>query len=134
MPEGVPMNKTERILGRNDSVARESTRIDANENLGPDTTHRKVIQSLNQQARSFSSQIRDHSCDSREASAWFRLGIAAMLLLAGCKRSGGGSPAVMAPPSVPVQTAVAQQLDVPRVIESVGAMQALRTVAVKSQV
>jgi multidrug efflux system membrane fusion protein len=35
---------------------------------------------------------------------------------------------------VPVQTAVAQQLDVPRLIEAVGTVQALRTVAVKSQV
>ncbi len=35
---------------------------------------------------------------------------------------------------MPVQTAVARQRDVPRVIESVGAVQALRTVAVKSQV
>jgi multidrug efflux system membrane fusion protein len=35
---------------------------------------------------------------------------------------------------VPVQTAVAERRDVPRVIESVGTVQALRTVAVKSQV
>jgi multidrug efflux system membrane fusion protein len=35
---------------------------------------------------------------------------------------------------VPVQIAVAQQLDVPRLIHSVGVVQALRTVSVKSQV
>lgn len=37
-------------------------------------------------------------------------------------------------PAVPVQTAVTRQRDVPRVIESVGAVQALRAVTVKSQV
>lgn len=57
-----------------------------------------------------------------------------LLLLAGCNRGGGAAQAVSAAPVVPVQTAVAQQLDVPRVIESVGAVQALRAVAVKSQV
>jgi membrane fusion protein, multidrug efflux system len=55
------------------------------------------------------------------------------LLLTGCK-PGGAAPAVAAAPPVPVQTAVAQQLDVPRLIHSVGVVQALRTVAVKSQV
>jgi multidrug efflux system membrane fusion protein len=35
---------------------------------------------------------------------------------------------------VPVQVALAQQRDVPRLVEAVGAVQALRTVAVKSQV
>ncbi len=59
-------------------------------------------------------------------------GIAATLACAGCNR--GGVSNVTAVPAVPVQTAVAQQRDVPRVIESVGAVQALRTVAVKSQV
>lgn len=54
-------------------------------------------------------------------------------LLAGCNRSGGNATAVAAP-VVPVQTAVAQQQDMPRLVESVGAVQALRTVAVKSQV
>jgi multidrug efflux system membrane fusion protein len=59
----------------------------------------------------------------------------ALLLLSGCKPGAGATPiAVAAPPAVPVQTAIVQQLDVPRVIESVGAVQALRTVAVKSQV
>jgi multidrug efflux system membrane fusion protein len=50
----------------------------------------------------------------------------------GCKPTGS-APAAGAP-VVPVQTAVAERRDVPRVIESVGTVQALRTVAVKSQV
>ena len=54
-------------------------------------------------------------------------------LLAGCRRSGGEAKAV-AVTVVPVQTAVAQRQDMPRLVESVGAVQALRTVAVKSQV
>lgn len=58
---------------------------------------------------------------------------AALLLLAACN-PGGKAPAAAVAPPVPVQTAVAQQLDVPRLVESVGAIQALRTVAVKSQV
>ncbi|HVU25499.1 MAG TPA: efflux RND transporter periplasmic adaptor subunit [Opitutus sp.] len=52
-------------------------------------------------------------------------------LLAGCggaKKTGGGTP------TVPVQTAVAQREDVPRQVESIGTVQALRTVSVKSQV
>jgi multidrug efflux system membrane fusion protein len=59
---------------------------------------------------------------------------AVVLLLAGCKPSASAPKAAGGPPPVPVQTAVAQQADVPRAIESVGAVQALRTVAVKSQV
>jgi membrane fusion protein, multidrug efflux system len=58
----------------------------------------------------------------------------ALLLLAACKPTEGAPKATSGPPPVPVQTAVAQQLDVPRLIESVGAIQALRSVAVKSQV
>jgi membrane fusion protein, multidrug efflux system len=57
-------------------------------------------------------------------------------VIAGCKPPAGtpkGS-AAGGPPPVPVQIAVVQQLDVPRIIESVGTVQALRTVAVKSQV
>src|SRR4051812_23576049 len=53
--------------------------------------------------------------------------------LTACHRAAGPATANQGP-AVPVQTAVAQQLDMPRVIESVGAVQALRTVAVKSQV
>lgn len=60
----------------------------------------------------------------------------ATLFLAACKPSTGApkGAAGAGAPAVPVQTAVAQQADVPRTIESVGAVQALRTVAVKSQV
>jgi len=57
----------------------------------------------------------------------------ALLLAAGCGKGGapvraGGAPAV------PVQVAVAVQQDVPRRIESIGTVQALRAVSVKSQV
>jgi membrane fusion protein, multidrug efflux system len=65
---------------------------------------------------------------------FLRLGVAALLPLAGCDRNAGAPKSAGGPPPVPVQVAVAQQLDVPRVIEAVGAVQALRTVAVKSQV
>ena len=56
---------------------------------------------------------------------------AAALALAGCNRA---APKVSAPPPVPVQVATATREDVPRRIESIGAVQALRTVAIKSQV
>ncbi len=55
-----------------------------------------------------------------------------LLTLAGCdhgKTAAGGGP-----PAVPVQVAVAVQQDVPRRIESIGSVQALRSVSVKSQV
>src|SRR5439155_18721137 len=58
----------------------------------------------------------------------------ALIPLAGCKPSGATPQAAAGPPPVPVQVAVAQQADVPRIIQSVGVMQAQRTVAVKSQV
>ena len=53
--------------------------------------------------------------------------------LAGC---GGGehAAAVTAAPPVPVQMAVAVQKDMPRLIDSIGNVQSLRTVAIKSQV
>src|SRR5688500_6606140 len=57
----------------------------------------------------------------------------AALVLAGCKPASSAT-AVAAAPPVPVQTAIAQQVDVPRLIPAVGVVQALRTVAVKSQV
>src|SRR5687768_11490516 len=60
--------------------------------------------------------------------------LAAALPLAGCKPSSAAPKAAGPPPPVPVQVAVTQQLDVPRIIQSVGVVQALRTVAVKSQV
>ena len=59
---------------------------------------------------------------------------AALLLCAACKPDGGMPQAAAVVPAVPVQTAVTRQRDVPRVIESVGAVQALRAVTVKSQV
>jgi multidrug efflux system membrane fusion protein len=52
---------------------------------------------------------------------------------AGCSK-GGNASAPAAAPVVPVQTAVVQTRDVPRIVESVGSVQSLRTVAVKSQV
>lgn len=56
----------------------------------------------------------------------------ALALGAGCSRS---KPAVAAAAHVvPVETAVAKREDMPRRIESIGAVQALRTVNVKSQV
>jgi multidrug efflux system membrane fusion protein len=77
---------------------------------------------------------------SARLRAWFgahrraALLVAAALIFTGCKPSGAAPNAVAAQPAVPVQIAVVQQLDVPRLIESVGTVQALRTVAVKSQV
>jgi multidrug efflux system membrane fusion protein len=56
----------------------------------------------------------------------------AVLLTAGCGKGSGAR--VMSAPAVPVQTAVAVQQDVPRRVESIGSVQALRTVSVKSQV
>ena len=56
----------------------------------------------------------------------------ALLLAAGCSRASVAKTA--AAPAVPVQTAVAVQQDVPRRIESIGTVQALRNVAIKSQV
>lgn len=64
----------------------------------------------------------------------------AAVIFAGCKPTGGGVPgapkggAAAAMPAVPVQVALAQQADVPRVVQAVGTIQALRAVAVKSQV
>ncbi|HTL67728.1 MAG TPA: efflux RND transporter periplasmic adaptor subunit [Lacunisphaera sp.] len=56
---------------------------------------------------------------------------AALLLAAGCGRTQS---ARGGPPAVPVQTATAVQRDMPRRIEAIGKVQALRTVNVKSQV
>lgn len=66
----------------------------------------------------------------------YRLVTGASLLLAltACERTANAPKAAGPAPRVPVQTAVAAQKDVPRVIQSVGAVQALRTVSVKSQV
>ena len=56
----------------------------------------------------------------------------ALLLATGCSRSSASKAG--APPAVPVQVAVAVQQDVPRRVESIGTVQALRTVSMKSQV
>jgi len=58
--------------------------------------------------------------------------VAVALGVAGCSRSAGVS--IAATPAVPVQVAVAVQGDVPRVIESIGNVQSIRSVAIKSQV
>jgi len=50
----------------------------------------------------------------------------------GCDRRAATT--AVAVPAVPVQVAVARQQDVPRQIEAIGTVQALRTVSVKSQV
>lgn len=70
------------------------------------------------------------------AARWWRAAVgmsaAAILGATGCSRAAPNTAAASAP--VPVQTAVAEQRDVPRRIESIGTVQALRAVAVKSQV
>lgn len=61
------------------------------------------------------------------------LSAAALPVFSGCSRDAASSGAAAAP-AVPVQVAVAMQQDVPRRIEAIGTVQALRTVSVKSQV
>ncbi len=56
----------------------------------------------------------------------------ALAVFAGCNRTD--TVAATAAPPVPVQVAVALQQDVPRVIESIGNVQSLRNVSIKSQV
>jgi membrane fusion protein, multidrug efflux system len=58
--------------------------------------------------------------------------IAALALSTGCDRRSSAN--VTAVPAVPVQVAVAVQQDVARRVESIGTVQAQRTVSVKSQV
>jgi len=58
-------------------------------------------------------------------SAW-------LTLTTGCDR--GGAAKATSVPAVPVQVAVALQQDMPRRVESIGTVQAQRTVSVKSQV
>ena len=60
------------------------------------------------------------------------IALALLTLAAGCSRSS--ATAAAAAPAIPVQVAVAVQQDMPRRIESIGAVQALRMVAIKSQV
>jgi len=57
--------------------------------------------------------------------------VVVLAFAAGCGRAPAKTAAAAA---VPVQVAVAVQQDVPRRVESIGAVQALRTVSVKSQV
>ncbi len=57
---------------------------------------------------------------------------ASLALTAGCGRDA--APKLAGASAVPVQVAVALQQDVPRRVESIGTVQALRTVSVKSQV
>jgi multidrug efflux system membrane fusion protein len=59
--------------------------------------------------------------------------LALLGLLAGCDH-GPAAKTASAAPAVPVQVAVAVQKDVPREIDSIGSVQALRSVSVKSQV
>ena len=61
------------------------------------------------------------------------LPLAALAALAGCGRGDSGR-AAGAAPAVPVQVAKAVRADVPRRIESIGNVQALRSVTIKSQV
>jgi len=58
---------------------------------------------------------------------------AALLLDTGCNRDAA-APRVGGGAAIPVQVAVAAQQDVPRRVESIGTVQALRTVSIKSQV
>jgi multidrug efflux system membrane fusion protein len=60
------------------------------------------------------------------------LAAAALVAFAGCDRAA--APKAVSALPVPVQVATATREDVPRRIESIGAVQALRTVAIKSQV
>ncbi len=62
----------------------------------------------------------------------FALPALALAALTGCTRSADTKVAAAA--AIPVQVAVALQQDVPRVIESIGNVQSLRTVSIKSQV
>ncbi|HEY4302189.1 MAG TPA: efflux RND transporter periplasmic adaptor subunit [Candidatus Didemnitutus sp.] len=64
---------------------------------------------------------------------FFPLPVAILALgaFSACSRAG---PATAAAPAVPVQTAIAQVQDVPRQVESIGTVQAVRTVTLKSQV
>jgi len=58
--------------------------------------------------------------------------LAAAMICGGCHRDARTH--ANATPPIPVQLAIAHQRDVPRVLEAVGNVQALRTVALKSQV
>ncbi len=71
--------------------------------------------------------------NARFSSPYFPTGLLILLVfVAGCDRSPAGQSAGGS--AVPVQTAVAIRRDVPRSIEAIGKVQALRSVSVKSQV
>jgi multidrug efflux system membrane fusion protein len=75
------------------------------------------------------------NCVRPPFTAWIALPlVAALIAPTGCKRGGSATAKAGGPPTIPVQVAVAVNQDVPRLVEAVGAVQALRTVAVKSQV
>jgi multidrug efflux system membrane fusion protein len=57
---------------------------------------------------------------------------AALIVVAGCRRDAAVRPGGVS--AVPVQVAIAVRQDVPRRVESIGTVQALRAVSVKSQV
>lgn len=59
--------------------------------------------------------------------------VGALLFSGGCDRSAKAPNSVVAA-AIPVQTALAVQKDVPRRVDSIGTVQALRSVSVKSQV
>ncbi len=67
----------------------------------------------------------------RTASAALLVSLA-LLAATGCARKDAAK--LAAPPAVPVQVAVAAQQDVPRRVDAIGTVQALRYVSVKSQV
>lgn len=69
---------------------------------------------------------------SRRTLALTFLASTTILFASSCNRSPAKQSG--AAPVVPVQTAVAQQRDVPRQIEAIGSVQALRAVSVKSQI
>lgn len=68
-------------------------------------------------------------------AGWAALLISAAVVFPGtaCSRSSTGA-GVAGVPAVPVQMAVAVQQNVPRRIESIGYVQSLRNVSIKSQV
>ncbi len=73
---------------------------------------------------------------SRSLSRPLSLALLGALLAgaAGCSRGSATARTGGAAPAVPVQVAVAMQQDVPRRVESIGTVQAVRSVSVKSQV
>lgn len=70
--------------------------------------------------------------NARFSSPYTVAGLLLLMFVAGCDRSPAGQSAGGS--AIPVQTAVAIRQDVPRSIEAIGKVQALRSVSVKSQV